>query len=374
METVDCIVIGAGVVGLAVARALALDDREVMVLEAEPIFGSQTSARNSEVVHAGIYYPPDSLKARFCIRGRDLLYAYCRERGIAHKQLGKLIVAVTPAETDRLEGIAENASRSGVGNLERLGPADVRSLEPELACTAALLSPSTGIVDSHSFMLSLLGDLENAGGMAVFNAPVTSGAVQADGLIALDTGGDEPMRIAARSVVNSACLGAQAVARAIAGYDHATVPRLHTARGNYFSLAGKAPFSHLIYPIPVEGGLGHHLTLDLAGRARFGPDVEWTDDLSYDVDPSRAPGFYAGVRAWWPALPDGALLPDYSGIRPKITGPGEAAGDFTVHGSQVHGVDGLVNLFGIESPGLTSSLAIAEHVAALLRTQTRAGA
>lgn len=368
METVDTIVVGAGVVGLAIARALTLAGREVIVLESEGHFGSQTSSRNSEVIHAGIYYPPGSLKARFCLEGKKLLYAYCRERGIEHRNTGKLVVAVNPEETGKLESIAENARVCGVDDLVRLSPGDVRDLEPELDCTAGLLSPSTGIVDSHSLMLTLLGDVENDGGMLVCNAPVVAGQVNGNEGIILKIGGEAPMELQARVVINSAGLGAQSVAKTITGYNHETIPTLFLARGVYFSLTGKSPFSRLIYPIPVEGGLGHHLTLDLAGRARFGPDVEWIERLEYGVDPQRAASFYAGVRAWWPGLPDGALQPDYSGIRPKVAGRGMPAGDFTIHDKSVHGVPGLVNLFGIESPGLTSALAIAEYVAQLVRS------
>ena len=362
MERIDCAVIGAGVIGLAVARALALAGREVIVLEAADAIGTETSSRNSEVIHAGIYYPAGSLKARACVAGKRFLYRYCAERGIAHRNCGKLIVAATAGQARQLDRIQAQAAANGVDDLRELSGAEARALEPALACEAALLSPSTGIVDSHGLMLAYQGDAEEHGAMIAFLSPVESGRARGDG-IELEVGGHEPMRLACRSVVNAAGLGAQAVARRIDGLDPRHVPPLHLAKGNYFSLAGRSPFSRLIYPVPEPGGLGVHITIDLAGQARFGPDVEWIDALDYAVDPGRAARFYGAIRTYWPALADGALQPAYSGVRPKLGPPGAPAADFVVQGPEVHGVPGLVNLFGIESPGLTASSALAELVA-----------
>mgnify|MGYP005750904011 CR=1 FL=1 len=367
MEHVDCVVIGAGVVGLACARALAAAGREVIVLEAGERFGGGISSRNSEVIHAGLYYPPGSLKAQLCVRGRELLYAYCRERSIAHRRCGKLVVATSAAQIDELERIAARARANGVDDLQFIDRAEAARMEPQLNCEAALLSPSTGIVDSHGLMLALLGDAEADGAILVLNTPVLGAAVTAAG-IELRTGGEAPMRLVARTVINAAGLGAPALAARIEGLPAAHVPRACFAKGSYFSLQARAPFSRLVYPVPEAAGLGVHLTLDLQGRARFGPDVEWLDlpadaeALDYRVDPARAAAFYGEIRRYWPALPDGALAPDYSGVRPKINAPGEAAADFRIDGPQTHGVPGLVNLFGIESPGLTAALAIAETV------------
>jgi len=362
MEEVDCIVAGAGVIGLAVARALALRGREVMILEATGLIGSETSSRNSEVIHAGIYYPAESLMARLCVEGRNLLYAYCRERGIPHRQCGKLIVATSEAELEQLPGIAARAARNGVADLRQISAAEAQALEPALATTGALLSPSTGIIDSHAYMLSLLGDAENAGAVLVLNSPVERGRVTDKGIV-LDVGGAEPISLACRLFVNAAGLHAPKLARNIEGMPPELVPKEYLAKGDYFSLVGKAPFSRLIYPVPVKGGLGIHLTLDLAGQARFGPDIEWVDSLRYDVDPAKAELFYVGVRRYFPDLKDGALIPAYSGIRPKIVPPEVAVQDFVVQGPGTHGIEGLINLFGIESPGLTSSLALAHLVA-----------
>lgn len=364
MDQVDCVVIGAGVVGLAVARALALAGREVLVLEAENAIGTQTSSRNSEVIHAGIYYPPGSLKGRLCVRGKALLYDYLAARGLPHRRCGKLIVATSPDQEQALQAIQARAQASGVHDLQWLSQAQAQQLEPALQCHAALLSPSTGIVDSHALMLSLQGDLENAGGLLALNSAV-SRASQAQEAIVLEA--SEGTLLAARSVVNAAGLHAPQLAARFAMLQPQHVPHAAFAKGSYFSLAGRAPFSHLIYPVPQAAGLGVHLTLDLGGQARFGPDVQWVDgpdDLA--VDPQRAEGFYAEVRRYWPGLPDGSLLPGYAGIRPKIHGPDEPAADFLIQGPRDHGVAGLVNLFGIESPGLTSALAIGEHVAGLL--------
>jgi L-2-hydroxyglutarate oxidase LhgO len=361
MDSVDCVVVGAGVVGLAVARALALAGHEVIVLEAEEGIGTGTSSRNSEVIHAGIYYPKDSLMARCCVAGRRALYAFCESHGVPHRDCGKLIVATTEEEAERLAAIKGRAEANGVEGMRMLSAAEAQALEPALACTAALLSPTTGIVDSHGFMLALQGDAENAGAVAVFYSPVLGGAVDARGVV-LEVGGAEPMQLHCRTLVNSAGLGAPALARGIAGIPAAAIPTEYYAKGNYFTLSGRSPFSRLIYPVPVPGGLGVHLTIDLAGQARFGPDVEWVDRLDYRVDPSRGASFYAAIRRYWPELKDDALQPGYSGIRPKIVPPGAPAQDFVVQGREVHGVPGLINLFGIESPGLTASLALADLV------------
>jgi len=369
-ERVECVVIGAGVVGLAVARALALSGREVWVLESTGGIGSGASSRNSEVVHAGIYYPAGSLKARFCVQGKHMLYAYCAERGIPHRRLGKLIVAAEEAEVPVLDTIRAKAAVNGVDDLEWLGADDTRRLEPALRAAATLLSPSTGIVDSHALMLGFQGDVEHAGGAVVCHAPVLSGAVVSertgDGGFVLQIGGDEPMELACEVLVNAVGLHAPDIARRIAGIPSGSIPRAHLCKGSYYSLSGRAPFQRLIYPVPEAAGLGVHLTLDLGGQARFGPDVQWVEQEEYDVDIRRADGFYAAIRRYWPGLPDGALTPGYAGIRPKISGPDEPAADFLVSGPAQHGLGGLVNLFGIESPGLTSSMALAEHVEGLV--------
>jgi L-2-hydroxyglutarate oxidase LhgO len=364
VENVDCVVIGAGVVGLAVARALALTGREVLVLEACNAIGTQTSARNSEVIHAGMYYPTGSLKARLCVRGKALLYAYCAERGIGHNRCGKFIVATARDQLAKLQAIHDRAIANGVLDLVRLDAAQAQVAEPALQCLAALHSPSTGIVDSHGLMLSLLGDIEHLGGVLALNSPLALAEYKdyAIELVAVDG-----TRLRTQSVVNAAGLQAPALAARFAGLDARHVPQAYFAKGNYFTLASRSPFSRLIYPIPEDAGLGVHLTLDLGWQARFGPDVQWVanpDDTT--VEPARGDAFYAEVRKYWPALPDGALVPAYAGIRPKISGPNEAARDFCIQGPRDHGVPGLVNLFGIESPGLTSSLAIGERVADLL--------
>lgn len=366
MDSIDTLVIGAGVVGLAAARALALAGREVVVLEAENAFGTVTSARNSEVIHAGLYYPTGSRRARLCVRGKAMLYEFCASRQVAHRRCGKLIVATAPEDLPALQALQRQARANGVHDLQWLAAADAQALEPALRCEAALLSPSTGIVDSHGLMLALLGEAEAHGAMLALRSPVRRGEVTAQGLV-LEVGGDAPTTLRARRVVNSAGLGAPALARSIAGLDARHVPTAHLAKGCYFTLAGRAPFSHLVYPAPGQAGhLGVHLTLDLGGQARFGPSFRWVDGVDYHVDPAEADGFYAEVRRYWPGLPDGALQPGYAGLRPKISGPGEPAADFRIDGPAQHGVPGLVNLFGIESPGLTSALAIAEEVAALL--------
>ncbi|MBL8700164.1 MAG: NAD(P)/FAD-dependent oxidoreductase [Alphaproteobacteria bacterium] len=365
-DRIECAVIGAGVVGLAVARALALAGREVVVLEAADAIGTETSSRNSEVVHAGIYYPPGSLKARLCVEGKHFIYRYCAERGIRHRRCTKLIVATSPEQMASLEKIRAQARANGVDDLEYMSAAEAQRLEPQLACVGALVSPSTGIVDSHALMLAYQGEAEDCGAMIAFLSPVLGGAVRNDG-IELEVGGADPTRLKAGLVVNAAGLGAQAIAGRIAGLPSATVPPLHYAKGNYFSLVGRAPFSRLVYPVPEPGGLGVHISIDLAGQARFGPDVEWIKGLDYDVDPRRADKFYAEVRKYWPGLKDGALQPAYAGIRPKLGPAGAPAADFVVQGPDDHGVPGLVNLFGIESPGLTASPAIADLVVEKLR-------
>lgn len=361
MEQVECIVIGAGVVGLAIARALALDGREVIVLEAEDAIGTQTSARNSEVIHAGIYYPPGSLMAMLCVAGRHTLYDYLGARGLPHQRCGKLIVATTDEEAGRLESIRQHALANGVDDLRLIGAGEACRMEPQLACTAALVSPSTGILDTHAYMLSLQGEAEAMGVMFAFNTPFVSAQVTTGGF-EVATGGEAPMRLACKVLVNAAGHGAPGAARAIAGLDPAHVPTGTFAKGSYFTLAGRAPFSRLIYPVPVAGALGVHLTLDLGGQARFGPDIEWVETMDYAVDPERSAGFYQAIRRYWPGLPDEALQPGYSGIRPKIVPPEVAKQDFRIDGPRDHGVGGLVNLFGIESPGLTASLAIAQYV------------
>jgi L-2-hydroxyglutarate oxidase LhgO len=366
MDAVDCVVVGAGVVGLAVARALATAGREVVIAEAEDAFGTVTSARNSEVIHAGIYYPTGSLRASLCVHGKQLLYDFCATHGVNHRRCGKLIVAQNDAEHAQLKLIDARARANGVPDLQWLTQAEAQALEPQLRCTSALLSPSTGIVDSHGLMLALLGDAESHGAMLALRSPVQRAAVVAGGL-ELQVGGDSPTMLRAKTVVNSAGHGAPVLAAATAGLGPSHVPPRYFAKGCYFTLAGRAPFSRLVYPAPGESGhLGVHLTLDLGGQARFGPSFRWVDGLDHAIDEAEADHFYDEVRRYWPALRDGALQPGYTGVRPKIRGPGEPAQDFRIDGPTVHGVAGLVNLFGIESPGLTSSLAIAEHVVALL--------
>ena len=364
MDKVDCIVIGAGVVGLAVARALALQGREVMVLEAASAIGTGTSSRNSEVIHAGIYYPPCSLKAQLCVQGKQMLYDYCAQRGIGHNRCGKLIVATSESQVAQLQGIIAKAAANGVNDLVLFSREQARAMEPQLECVAAIHSPSTGIVDSHALMLSLQGDIENAGGFVVLNTAVAHlKAVQsAIEVIAFDS-----TELTANTVINAAGLNAPQVASRIKGLDAKHVPPTYWAKGNYFSLSGKSPFRHLIYPVPEAAGLGVHLTIDLGGQAKFGPDVQWVDlpdDLV--VDPKRGDAFYAEVRKYWPGLKDDSLQAGYAGIRPKLQAAGIPAGDFVIQGEAVHGVPGLINLIGIESPGLTSSLAMAEYVGKML--------
>jgi L-2-hydroxyglutarate oxidase LhgO len=361
-ENVDCVVIGAGVVGLAIARELAMRGRETLILEAEDAIGTGTSSRNSEVIHAGIYYRPGSAKATLCVAGKQLLYAYCEAHGVAHRRCGKLIVAADEQQVETLRKIEATARANGVHDLQWLTAAEAKALEPALSCETALLSPSTGIIDSHAFMLAMQGDLEDAGGAVALRAPVRRGRCERD-TIHLEAGRDDVVEVSARVVINSAGLHAQELARRIEGIPAASIPSPVYAKGCYYVLQGKSPFRHLIYPIPVPGGLGVHLTLDLAGQARFGPDVEWVEKLDYTVDPARAERFYSVIRGYWPGLPDGALHPGYAGIRPQLRHPGGPGVDFLIQGPEAHGVPGLVNLYGMESPGLTASLAIAERVA-----------
>jgi L-2-hydroxyglutarate oxidase LhgO len=366
MDEIECVVVGAGVIGLAVARALARAGRDVLVLERAFTVGFETSSRNSEVIHGGLYYPIGSLKARSCVAGRQRLYAYCREHGVPHAQIGKLIVATSEAEIAGLEKIAATARGNGVEDLEWLDQGQAQRLEPALHCVAALLSPSTGIIDSHALMLAYQGEAEAAGATVVFRTPVLSGIVRDDGL-QLDIGGEEPTTIHCRFLVNAAGLHSAALAHALKGLPPETIPPAYFCRGVYFTLSGRAPFRRLIYPVPVAGGLGVHITLDLSGQARFGPDVEWIPAVDYTVDPARGDVFYAAVRTYWPDLRNGSLQPGYAGVRPKISGPDEPAADFVVQGPEVHGVAGLVNLYGIESPGLTASLTLADEVVGQLR-------
>ncbi len=365
MHDVETLVIGAGVVGLAATRALALAGREVMVLEQHGLIGSETSARNSEVIHAGIYYPTGSLKARFCVAGKEMLYRFCAGNGVAHERIGKLIVASNEAQLADLDRIRRKAAENGVTDLEVLDGDALAKTEPALACKGALLSPSTGIIDSHGYMLALQGELEAHGGQVVLNTRVVSLETLSGGGYRLNvaTADAESYALTCRELIVSAGHGSPGL---MAGFPAANPPKAFLAKGSYFKLQGKAPFSKLIYPVPEPGGLGVHLTLDLQHQARFGPDVEWVEAFDYPVDPARGEKFYAAIRTYWPDLPDGSLFPDYSGIRPKISGPGEIAADFRIDGPQAHGLKGLVALYGIESPGLTASLAIGEFIVTLL--------
>lgn len=370
MDQFEVVVIGAGVVGLAIARRLARDGRTVLIVEAEDAFGTITSARNSEVIHAGIYYPKGSLKAELCVRGRHLLYEYCSKRGVPHRRTGKWIVATHNGQLKQLEGIASSAAGNGVRDLYLLGSVEAREEEPDLRCVAGLVSPSTGIIDSHAYMLALLGEAEDAGATLALRTRLT---VARAGPCGIELGFDgEAVTIAARWLVNSAGLEAPRVAARIKGFPQPYCRRAYYAKGNYYSLSGRTPFRRLIYPVPEPGGLGVHLTLDMAGKARFGPDVEWVDEPQYVVDPCRSEKFYPVIRKYWPGLPDGALVPAYAGVRPKICGPGEPAADFVIEGPDVHGFPGVVNLLGIESPGLTASLALAERVSTIVATQAAA--
>jgi L-2-hydroxyglutarate oxidase LhgO len=362
--SMQVLVVGAGVVGLAIARAAALSGADVIVAEAASGIGTGISSRNSEVIHAGIYYPTGSARARLCAPSRRMLYEFCASHGVPHRKCGKLLVATKEDELPRLEAIAAQGRANGVEGLARIDGAAARRLEPALSCTGALCSPETGIIDSHSYMMALRGDLEDHGGSIAFNTRVER-LVPAPGgwMVTLR---DDPQAVRFDAVVNAAGLGAQRLAAATESYPAARVPPLVLVKGNYFGFAGRPVFSRLVYPVPVPGGLGVHVTLDLAGRMRFGPDTEWIEEENYDVDPGRAAAFYRRIRDYWPGLPDGSLLPDYAGIRPKITRPEEPAADFMIDAPKDHGLPGLVHLFGIESPGLTASLALAQDVAAYL--------
>jgi L-2-hydroxyglutarate oxidase LhgO len=362
VERVDAIVVGAGVVGLATACALARGGRDVLVLEAEADIGTGISSRSSEVAHAGLYYPTGSLKAQLCTAGRALLEAYCERHGVPFRRTGKLVVAANPGQHAALEALARSARANGVSDVCLLTAGEAHALEPELRCHGALLSPSTGIVDSRAFILALRGELEALGGTVALNTRVTGGTLDREGVVLRATGTD----LIAGVVINAAGLGAQALARAMAGCDANAVPPLHLAKGTYFALGARAPFRHLIYPVPEAGGLGIHATLDLGGRTRFGPDIEWVDTPDYRLDSDRANAFYAAIRSYWPGLPEGALRPDYCGIRPKVSRPGGSSTDFIVQLVAQQRGAALVNLFGIESPGLTAALALGAHVAGLL--------
>ncbi|MDP1627071.1 NAD(P)/FAD-dependent oxidoreductase [Parvibaculum sp.] len=367
---IDAVVIGAGAVGLACARALSRAGHETIVLERHGAIGTEVSARNSEVIHAGLYYPEGSLKARLCVMGRGMLYRYLDAHGLPYRRTGKLIVATEEAQLGVLGGVAERARANGVSDIREMTAAEARAMEPALRCVAALHSPSTGILDAHAYMLSLRGELEDAGGAIAFGSNVARIEAAGGGFI-VHVEGDEPMRLRTRIVVNAGGLWAPALAARTDGLDAAHVPTAFFAKGNYFTLAGRAPFSRLIYPVPEAAGLGVHLTLDMGGQARFGPDVEWIEvedeTPDYAVNPARGDAFYAEVRRYWPGLKDGALQPAYAGVRPKINAAGEPAADFVISGPETHGLAGLVNLFGIESPGLTASLAIAEEVLGMVR-------
>jgi len=360
------LVVGAGVVGLAVARAAALAGHEVIVAEAASAIGTGTSSRNSEVIHAGLYYPTGSVRARLCARSRRMLYDFCAAHGVPHSKVGKLVVATNETELARLGAIYKQAQINGVERLVMMDAEAAKRLEPELRCLAAMHSPETGIIDSHRYMLALRGDLEDRGGMIALNTPIERLAPGPAGwAVRFGTDSDQ-QSIMVDAVVNAAGLGAQRLARATEGYLPERVPRLILAKGNYFSFTGRPAFSRLVYPAPMPGGLGIHVTLDLAGRMRFGPDVEWITEVNYDVDPARANIFYKRIRDYWPGLPDNSLVPDYAGIRPKLTGEGEPAADFMIDTPKDHGLPRLVHLFGIESPGLTSSLLLGEEVVGYL--------
>jgi L-2-hydroxyglutarate oxidase LhgO len=364
MFKVEAVVVGAGVVGLAIARALALRGVEVLVLEKESGIGRGTSSRSSEVIHAGLYYKPGSLKARLCVEGRRALYQYCTERGVPHRRCGKLVVATTPAEDAALDALRERGKANDVEDLAQVGVARLKELEPHVSAASALLSGTTGIVDSHALMLAYQGDAEAAGAIVSLRAPVLDGTMVGP-RIQLRIGGAETAEIEADLVVNAANLDAWNFSSRLDGLDQTTIPPRYLAKGNYFTLSGRAPFRHLVYPIPEPGGLGIHLTFDLGGQARFGPDVEWVDAIDYDVSPARGQAFYAAIRRYWRDLPDDALLPAYAGIRPKTVGPNQEPGDFVIQGPAATGHRGYVALYGIESPGLTASLAIGDYVAAL---------
>jgi len=364
-EKIDCVVVGAGVIGLAVARAMAMQGLEVIVLEAHDLIGSETSSRNSEVIHAGIYYTQDSFKAKFCVEGKHKLYSYLEERGIGHKRCGKVLVATADDQIEKLHKLMASAAANGCDDLTYLDQQAIAELEPEARAVAGVLSPSTGILDVHEYMLALQGDIEAHGGVIAFESPALEVEFTDNGIDVV-VGGKEPTNLKTNYLINSGGLHAIKLANNYRDFPHDLVPKQYYAKGNYFSLSGKHPFKHLIYPMPEKAGIGIHLTLDLAGQARFGPDVEWIDEIDYSVDETRGDSFYPAIRQYWPGLPDGALLPSYSGIRPKVQSPEEGLRDFFIQGPEEHNIPGLINLFGIESPGLTGSLALADHVARLL--------
>jgi L-2-hydroxyglutarate oxidase LhgO len=369
---VETIVVGAGVVGLAVARALARAGHEVMVLEQHALIGSETSSRNSEVIHAGIYYPPGSLRAKLCVRGKALLYQFCGENSVAHARCGKLLVATSESQLSKLAALRENAAKNGVDDLEPIGAAAARALEPEIACVGALVSPSTGIIDSHGFMLALEGHIEAAGGSVVLRCPVERIEREASGLFRLTTGGDNPGAITCRHLVNSAGLTATRLARTLRYGDGYAPPETYYAKGQYYALSGRSPFSRHIYPMPDGAWLGLHATVDIGGRCKFGPDIAWIPDIDYGFEPEKLAQFLDFIRSYYPRLDASRLHADYTGIRPKLYREGEPVPDFAIHGPETHGVEGLVALYGIESPGLTAALAIGEVVAEMLcraRTQ-----
>jgi L-2-hydroxyglutarate oxidase LhgO len=365
VHDIDTLIIGAGVLGLAIARSLAMNGHEVLVVEQHDTIGSETSARNSEVIHAGIYYPSNSLKARLCVQGKMLLYDHCESHGVPFQRIGKLIVASDQSQIQSLSSIKDHAVNNGVNDLHHLGQTALRNLEPQLGALAGLFSPSTGIIDSHAFMLSLQGEAESHGCQIAFNTVADIWHHLETGGFKVHCTGSEPIDISARNLIVSA--GLHSSNFLVRSDNEHSLPQTRFAKGNYFRLTGKVPFSHLIYPVPEPGGLGVHLTLDMGGQARFGPDVEWVDTLDYEVDPHRSEQFYSAIRSYWPGLPDGSLEPDYSGIRPKLSGPGDPNADFEFWAPENHGMPGLVGLLGMESPGLTASLAIAEYVRGLLQ-------
>jgi len=364
-ERLDAVIIGGGVIGLAIARTLARTGREVVVVEAEPVIGMHTSSRNSEVIHAGIYYPPGSLKARSCVAGKQALYEYCADHDVPHARIGKIILAARDEEIAELDRLKVQAEANGVTDLAWLDQAEVRSLEPRVSCVRALFSPSTGIIDSHGLMTALRRDAVGAGAEVLLTTPVLAGRLHDEGVV-LSIGGADPVTVLCRTVVNAAGLRAQEIAHKIQGVPKSTIPPSFFAKGHYFVLPGRSPFSHLVYPVPVPGGLGVHVTLDLAGQTRFGPDVSWVDSIEYSFDEGRASSFYGAIRRYFPTLEDASLEPGYTGIRPKLGPAGSPAHDFVVQGPADHGVPGWVALYGIESPGLTAALALAEHVKDLL--------
>ncbi len=365
-DSLDVVVIGAGVIGLSIARALALAGRDVVVLERNSRIGEETSSRNSEVIHAGIYYSADSLKARLCVQGKELLYGYCADKGVAHSRCGKVIVALNSEQEAGLAALRERANANGVDDLEPLSSADVAALEPALRCSAGLFSPSTGIVDSHELMLSLQGDLEAAGGSVALLSAFRGGAIADDGIKLAISSGAEDVEIHAQAVVNAAGLRATEVANGLAGLDARHVLQTRFVKGTYFVLQQRSPFTHLVYPMPSGAWLGVHVTLDMAGRTRFGPDEEWVAEIDYRPDSGRAEAFAEAISRYWPGISAESLAAGYVGVRPRIVDRGEPPGDFAIHGPEQHGVAGLVNLFGIESPGLTASLAIGDKVAGML--------